>query len=89
MRLAAGTNNNEQIERLLANGANPNAADEHKRTALHIAAAKGYANCVESLLKGGSQPNQKVIKDTWVVFKSELALLVQASLQITYDGYYY
>ena len=59
IRIAAGTNNNEQIERLLANGTNPNAADEHKRTALHIAAAKGYAKCVATLLQRGAEPNQK------------------------------
>ena len=59
IRLAAGTNNSDQIERLLANGQNPNAADEHKRTALHIAAAKGYANSVASLLQGGADPNVK------------------------------
>ena len=59
MRLAAGTNNNEQIERLLANGINPNAADEHKRTALHISASKGYAKCVDILLQSGANPNLK------------------------------
>ena len=58
--MAAGTNNNDQIERLLANGVNANAADEHKRTALHITAAKGYAQCVASLLQGGADPNLKV-----------------------------
>ena len=59
LRLAAGTNNNEQIERLLANGINPNAADEHKRTALHITASKGYAKCVDILLQAGANPNVK------------------------------
>ena len=59
LRLAAGTNNNEQIERLLSNGINPNAADEHKRTALHITAAKGYAKCVDILLQAGANPNIK------------------------------
>jgi len=59
LRLAAGTNNNEQIERLLANGINPNAADEHKRTALHISASKGYAKCVDILLQAGANPNVK------------------------------
>ena len=59
IRLAAGTNNSEQLERLLTNGVNPNAADEHKRTSLHISAAKGYATCVGSLLQGGADPNLK------------------------------
>jgi len=59
LRLAAGTNNNEQIERLLGNGINPNAADEHKRTALHISASKGYAKCVDILLQAGANPNVK------------------------------
>ena len=59
LRLAAGTNNHEQIDRLIVSGVNPNAADEHKRTALHITAAKGYAQCVASLLQGGADPNLK------------------------------
>ena len=59
IRIHAGMNNNEQVERLLASGANPNSADEHGRTALHIAAAKGFADVVSTMLKGGAEPNQK------------------------------
>lgn len=66
LRLHAGTNNNEKLERLLAgaggstsSGVNPNAHDEHGRTALHIAAAKGYAEVVSTLLRHGAEPNQK------------------------------
>lgn len=68
LRLHAGTNNSEKLERLLAGGAsgasggggvNPNAHDEHGRTALHIAAAKGYADVVSTLLRHGAEPNQK------------------------------
>ena len=42
LRLHAGTNNAEKLERILQLGTvNANASDEHGRTALHIAAAKG------------------------------------------------
>merc|ERR1719489_536650 len=60
VRVHAGTNNDEQVQRLLASGVvNPNAADEHGRTALHIAAAKGYAAVVSTMLRCGAEPNQK------------------------------
>ncbi len=42
LRLAANMNNAEGLERLLASGAGPNGTDEHRRTALHFGAAKGY-----------------------------------------------
>jgi ankyrin repeat protein len=36
-------------------------SDEHKRTPLHFAAAKGYTEIVDILLRHGADPNQKVI----------------------------
>jgi len=60
LRLHAGTNNAEKLERILQLGTvNANASDEHGRTALHIAAAKGYAEIVSTLLRHGAGPNQK------------------------------
>ncbi len=34
--------------------------DEHKRTPLHFAAAMGYTEVADILLKNGADPNQKV-----------------------------
>lgn len=43
----------------MRSGANPNDVDEHRRTALHFGAAKGYAKIVRLLLANGADPNQK------------------------------
>lgn len=60
MRVAANTNNTELLERILAsNQTNVRSMDEHKRTALHFAAAKGYSEVVELLLRNGADPNQR------------------------------
>jgi len=40
LRIAANVNNAENVERLMAAGANPNDVDDHKRSPLHFAAAK-------------------------------------------------
>lgn len=60
IRLAANTNNTETLTRLLESGvADVNVGDEHRRTALHFAAAKGYAEVVRLLLQHGADPNRK------------------------------
>jgi len=62
LRLAANTNNTEMLERLLAqNGTKVDVrcVDEHKRSPLHFAAAKGYSEVVAILLQHGADPNQK------------------------------
>lgn len=59
LRTAANVNNVETINQLLASGVDPNAVDDHQRTALHFAAAKGYSDIVNVLLQNGSDPNQK------------------------------
>ena len=52
LRLHAGTNNAEKLERILQLGTvNANASDEHGRTALHIAAAKGRDTIKNTILK--------------------------------------
>lgn len=43
---AANLNNVEALEQLLKNGVNPNCWDNRKRTPLHLAASKGYAEAV-------------------------------------------
>lgn len=59
LRIAANTNNGELVEKLAASGVNVKCADEHKRTPLHFAAAKGYTEVVDILLRHGADPNQK------------------------------
>jgi len=59
LRVAANTNNIELLERVLTGSVDVRGMDEHKRTALHFAAAKGYSEVVEILLRHGANPNQK------------------------------
>lgn len=59
LRFAASTNNIELVEKLLLAGADPNTADEHKRSALHFAACRGYVDVVKLLLRHGANPNNK------------------------------
>ena len=59
LRLAANMNNVDSLERLLSSGTNANSTDEHNRTALHFAAAKGYTEATRILLGNGADPNQK------------------------------
>lgn len=59
LRFAASTNNTELVEELLLAGADPNSADEHKRSALHFAACRGYVGVVKLLLRHGANPNNK------------------------------
>jgi len=59
LRSAANTNNSDQVEQLCTgSGLDVNSCDEHKRSALHFAAAKGYSDVVEVLLRHGADPNQ-------------------------------
>ena len=51
IRLAANTNNTETLTRLLESGvADVNVGDEHRRTALHFAAAKVSESLLERFL---------------------------------------
>ena len=59
LRIAVNTNNTELLERILASGADPNQVDEHRRTALHFAAAKGYTDVTRILISNGADPNAK------------------------------
>jgi len=43
---AANMNNTELLEQFLKNGVDPNCWDSRKRTPLHLAASKGYAEAV-------------------------------------------
>ena len=43
LRMAASTNNTENLRKFLANGVNVNGSDGQKRTSLHFAASKGYS----------------------------------------------
>ena len=46
LRMAASTNNTENLRKFLANGVNVNGSDGQKRTSLHFAASKGYSGTV-------------------------------------------
>ena len=49
----------EAVRKLLAAGAKPEEADEHGRTALHIAAHMGFRDVAWALVKGGANANAK------------------------------
>lgn len=57
LRYAASTNNIELLTRVLESGTDPNAADEYKRSPLHLACCRGYIQIVQQLLKFGANPN--------------------------------
>lgn len=57
LRTAATTCNIELLTRVLESGADPNAADEYKRSPLHLASCRGYILIVQQLLKFGANPN--------------------------------
>lgn len=57
LRTAASTCNIELLTRILESGSDPNAADEYKRSPLHLAACRGYIQIVQQLLKFGANPN--------------------------------
>lgn len=62
---AVSTHNTEEVRRLLESGVNSNTVDTEKRSGLHIACSKGYADIVELLLRHGADPNQRdMIKNT-------------------------
>lgn len=52
----------EMVERLIANGADPSAADYDGRTCMHIAASMGNVSVIEFLLRRGVDPNYR---DRW------------------------
>lgn len=59
MRTAAGTGSFTIVQKLLATDIDPNSADEMGRTALHIAACKGYSDIVSLLITSGANPNAR------------------------------
>eukprot|EP01018_Ginkgo_biloba_P000292 Gb_06791 [translate_table: standard] len=55
----ASRGSSQLMEYLLSRGLNPNNAQCHGRTALHIASACGFIDCVQLLLRYGADPNSK------------------------------
>lgn len=56
---AVNTHHTEEVKRLLESGVSANITDTEKRSGLHIACSKGYADIVELLLRHGADPNQR------------------------------
>lgn len=56
---AVNTHHTEEVKRLLESGVSANSTDTEKRSGLHIACSKGYADIVELLLRHGANPNQR------------------------------
>lgn len=54
---AASENNPESIKECILNGADVNEIDENGQSALHLAADKGFATCVNVLLEAGADVN--------------------------------
>lgn len=54
---AVNTNNTDRLQSLLESGVDPNTTDGEMRSALHVAASKGYQDCVKLLLHYGADPN--------------------------------
>ena len=63
MMCRAGADADEKmLRRLIAAGANPDACDYDRRTALHLSAAEGRLTTVQLLLECGAQLD---FKDRW------------------------
>lgn len=56
---AASTCNIELLIQMLDRGVDPNCSDQHKRSALHLAACRGYGDIIASLLQKKADPNIK------------------------------
>lgn len=54
---AAAEGDAREIARLIAQGADVNIRDGHRRTALHVAAHGGHKDAVRALVQGGADPN--------------------------------
>jgi ankyrin repeat protein len=54
---AASNGDVELLQHLLAEGADPNQADEEGRTGLHFSCGYGELGCAEALLDRGADPN--------------------------------
>ena len=63
MHFAAERGRVDVVKVLIQNGADVNAVDEDERTALHIAAGKGYVSCTLQLLCYGAKIEEKTIEE--------------------------
>ncbi|CAH1992175.1 unnamed protein product [Acanthoscelides obtectus] len=58
---AVNSHNTEEVKKFLECGVSANSTDNEKRSALHVAVSKGYADIVELLLHHGADPNKRDI----------------------------
>jgi len=57
LHAAAARGDTAEIERLLAQGVDPNGRDGHGRTPLHVAAFGSHHDAARALVRGGANPN--------------------------------
>ncbi|HJQ69065.1 MAG TPA: protein kinase [Blastocatellia bacterium] len=89
LSLAASRGRYKDVQRMLAEGANPNEVTTNHRTPIMSASAQGYADVVKALIEAGADVNAKdgdgdtSLHDTAVQGRTELArLLLEAKADV-------
>lgn len=79
LRMAASVCNTELLDRLLEAGVNPDAADEHSRSPLHISASRGESNPDTSVCTNHTVCTC-MFSDNWYIFSSGYTQIVKSLL---------
>ncbi len=89
LQLAVMQNDNERVQQLLAEGANPNSRSSSSGMyVLSVAAYAGKTDIVETLLKAGANPNAQNKNDLRALFLSQKADVIDLLLNYGADMYY-